>query len=62
MPNVELEKILSELREEHTRVLQAIDAIERLSNGEEPAVKKRGRPPGSRNRPKDTTDSIATGL
>ena len=57
MPSVELEKILSELREEHTRVIQAIDAIERLSNSEEPAMKKRGRPPGSRNKPKSLIDS-----
>ena len=50
---MEIEKILLELREEHTRVIQAIDAIERIANRDEAVEKKkRGRPPGSKNKPK----------
>ncbi len=60
--------MLRELREEHDRVTEAILSLERMAAGEkrrgrppswiaavakkEDAPKKRGRPPGSKNRPK----------
>jgi hypothetical protein len=55
---VDLKKIIEELREEQSRVNQAILAMEAVASKRYsgtvglPAVKRRGRPPGSRNKPK----------
>ena len=58
-----LEQMLRELREERTGVEEAISVLERLASGRgrrrgrPPAwmasTKKRGRPKGSKNKPKD---------
>jgi hypothetical protein len=59
-----LEKMLTELREEREGVEQAIFTLERLASGRGKrrgrppawmkAVKRRGRPPGSKNNPKNS--------
>jgi hypothetical protein len=59
---VDVNKIILELREEQSRVIRAIEAIEALAV--EPHVFKRigaksarrGRPPGSRNKPKSAPE------
>jgi hypothetical protein len=47
-------KIISALRYERERVIAAITTIERLmqKDGSGLSIKKRGRPPGSKNKPK----------
>jgi hypothetical protein len=50
---MDLVKILSILHAERERIISAIDAVERLTKVETMASpKKRGRPPGSKNKPK----------
>jgi len=55
---VDLTKIIEQLRDEHARLAQAISAIEAVAVRQtktDPTVKRpRGRPPGSRNKPKLT--------
>jgi hypothetical protein len=61
---MEIEKMLAELRAERAHLDEAILIFERLAavrgkpRGRPPAwmtaVKRRGRPPGSKNKPKDT--------
>ena len=65
---MDLSKMLAELRQERTAIEEAIISLERLARGRgkrrgrpplwltqtEP-VKRRGRPPGSKNKPKDPT-------
>jgi hypothetical protein len=63
---MDVAKILAELREERTQLEEAIVSLERLARGrgkrrgrppswlaETPVVKKRGRPPGSKNKHAD---------
>jgi hypothetical protein len=52
---MDIGKLLAALRDERERINAAIAAMERLvqvqtSSG--PSIKRRGRPPGSKNRPK----------
>jgi hypothetical protein len=50
---MDLVKILSILHAERERIISAIDAVERLTKVEAVAIpRKRGRPPGSKNKPK----------
>jgi len=51
---MDLIKIISALRDERERVIAAIMTIERLvqRDGSGSSIKKRGRPPGSKNKPK----------
>ncbi len=61
--NLDIEKMLDELRAERDQLDEAIITLERLAagrgkrRGRPPAwmtaVKRRGRPPGSKNKPKD---------
>jgi hypothetical protein len=61
---MDITKMLSELRGEHEQLEQAILALERLARGRGrrrgrppiwmTEIKKRGRPPGSKNKPKGT--------
>lgn len=65
---MDLTKMLAELRQERVAIEEAIISLERLARGRgkrrgrpplwltqtEP-VKRRGRPPGSKNKPKDPT-------
>ncbi|HET8547937.1 MAG TPA: hypothetical protein VFL57_08035 [Bryobacteraceae bacterium] len=65
---MDLSEMLAELRQERAQIEQAIIILERLARGRgkrrgrpplwmssqsDTAVKRRGRPPGSKNRPKD---------
>jgi hypothetical protein len=61
-------KMLAELREERAQIEEAILTIERLASGQRgnrrgrppvwmSAVKRRGRPPGSKNKPKGNGQS-----
>jgi hypothetical protein len=54
---MDLTKIISVLRDERERVIAAITTIERLvqKDGSRSSTKKRGRPPGSKNKPKAST-------
>ena len=62
---MDINKMLSELRLEREQIEEAIMTLERLARrrgrrrGRPPAwmtqIKKRGRPPGSKNRPKNET-------
>ena len=64
-------KMLAELRQEREQIEEAIMTLERLARGRgrrrgrPPAwmaqVKKRGRPPGSKNRPKTEPRAAAAG-
>jgi hypothetical protein len=62
--NMDIQKMLAELREQRDQIEQAILVLERLALGQgkrrgrppawmaSAATKRRGRPPGSKNRPK----------
>jgi hypothetical protein len=62
---MDVAKMLAELRQEREHIEEAILSLERIARGRgrrrgrPPAwlaeVKKRGRPPGSKNKPKDTS-------
>jgi hypothetical protein len=54
LSQMDLTKIISALRDERERVVAAIKTIERLVQRDGPgsSIKKRGRPPGSRNKTK----------
>ena len=55
MSGMDIEKVLIQLRFEHARISAAIEAIERLTRGRGNSgspIKRRGRPPGSKNKPK----------
>lgn len=66
---MDINKMLVELRQEREQIEEAIMTLERLARGRgrrrgrPPAwmaqVKKRGRPPGSKNRPKTEPKAIA---
>lgn len=52
---MDIQKLLIALRQEHERLSAAIIAIERLTQAQADSgslIKKRGRPPGSKNKPK----------
>jgi hypothetical protein len=52
---MDIQKLLTTLRHEHERLNAAIIAIERLTQAKADSgllTKKRGRPPGSKNKPK----------
>jgi hypothetical protein len=49
---MDITKIIAALREERERVDAAIMSIERLVKVKDGSIKKRGRPPGSKNKPK----------
>jgi len=68
---MEINKMLAELRAERDQLAEAILIFERIAAGRgrgrgrppkwmtavtAPAMKRRGRPPGSKNKPKDTQD------
>jgi hypothetical protein len=67
---MDVSKMLAELRQERSAIEEAILILERLARGrgkrrgrpplwmttgEAPAVRRRGRPPGSKNKPKDSS-------
>ena len=64
MPQMDVVKMLSELRQEREQIEEAILTLERLARGQgkrrgrPPAwlstLKRRGRPPGSKNKPKES--------
>ncbi|MGD0436088.1 MAG: hypothetical protein ABSB86_06465 [Bryobacteraceae bacterium] len=64
---MEIEKMLAELRAERDQLEEVILIFERIAvgRGKRPgrppawmtAIKRRGRPPGSKNKPKDTNPS-----
>jgi hypothetical protein len=66
---MDINKMLAELRVEREQIEEAIMTLERLARGRgrrrgrPPAwmaqIKRRGRPPGSKNRPKDAKGSSA---
>lgn len=47
---MDITKILADLRLEREQIEQAIQSLERLDIGNTPLPKRRGRPPGSKNR------------
>lgn len=47
---MDITKMLVELREERERITEAIDVLQRIAHGR---GKRRGRPPGSKNKPKN---------
>ncbi len=47
---MEITKILADLRQEREQIEQAIQSLERLHIGNTPPPKRRGRPPGSKNK------------
>jgi hypothetical protein len=52
---MDIAKVLIQLRYEHARISAAIEAIERLNRGRGSSgssIKRLGRPPGSKNKPK----------
>jgi len=63
---MDITKMLAELRQERAQIEEAIVTLERLAQGRgrrrgrppawmsELKMKKRGRPPGSKNKPKET--------
>jgi len=61
---MDVTKMLTELRQEREQIEEAIMTLERLARGRGrrrgrppawmQAIKRRGRPPGSKNKPKDT--------
>jgi len=65
---MDINKMLAELRVEREQIEEAIMTLERLARGRgrrrgrPPAwmaqIKRRGRPPGSKNRPKDAKGSV----
>jgi hypothetical protein len=70
---MDLAQILTELRQERAQIEEAIASIERLSSNRrgrgrppvwisEITKKRRGRPPGSKNRPKQPTQVNGTQL
>ena len=64
-------KMLADLRQEREQIEEAILSLERLARGRGKRrgrpptwlaeVKKRGRPPGSKNKPKNEAKSFASG-
>ena len=66
---MDINKMLAELRVEREQIEEAIMTLERLARGRgrrrgrPPAwmaqIKRRGRPPGSKNRPKDSKGSAS---
>jgi hypothetical protein len=73
--NMDVSKILTELRDERQQIEEAIVSLERLARGRgrrrgrppawmseiaAPTVKRRGRPPGSKNKTVDTTSESAS--
>jgi hypothetical protein len=57
---MDLSRILTALRLEHKRISDAILTIERLTKvhaGPESPARRRGRPLGSKNRPKDRSNA-----
>jgi len=77
LPEMDLWKILAELQEERTRIEEAIVALERLTLGQgkrrgrpptwiaalkDRPLKRRGRPPGSSNKPKGEAIEIRSRL
>jgi hypothetical protein len=77
LPDMDILKTLSELREEQRTIEEAIATLERLASGrtkrrgrppawmlalKQEGPKRRGRPPGSRNKPKVENDPNRTNL
>jgi DNA invertase Pin-like site-specific DNA recombinase len=67
---MDVSKILTELRQEREQIEEAIMSLERLARGRgrrrgrppswmAELDKKRGRPPGSKNRPQNTQKAVA---
>ena len=53
---MDVNKMLVELRQEREQIEEAIIILERLARGR---GKRRGRPPGSKNKPKDEKAAVA---
>ena len=77
LPNMDIVKMLSELREEQRTIEEAIATLERLASGhgkrrgrppawisavKENRSKRRGRPPGSRNKANSANDPINSAI
>jgi hypothetical protein len=56
-----IRKLLDALRDERERLNIAIMAMERLAQASGSSIKRRGRPPGSKNVPRPTNSSPEAG-
>ena len=60
---MEITKVLADLRLEREQIEQAIQSLQRLQIGNTPQPKRRGRPPGSKNKKaKEKTQQSAAGV